>query len=83
MDSYVTIAVVNKYLPLTINQAPAVDIYEKAQGWSKKFKEMCDKLYGSTNFLDAFNAIVSNWNMLDENQKEEICQLIAGDKPTN
>ena len=33
----------NKYLPLTINQTPAIDIYEKAQGWSKKFKEMCDK----------------------------------------
>lgn len=43
IDSYVTIAVVNKYLPLTINQTPAIDIYEKAQGWSKKFKEMCDK----------------------------------------
>ncbi len=43
VDSYVTISVVNKYLPLTINQAPAVDIYEKAQGWSKKFKEMCNK----------------------------------------
>ena len=43
VDSYVTIAVVNKYLPLTINQTPAVDIYEKAQGWSKKFKEMCNK----------------------------------------
>lgn len=43
VDSYVTISVVNKYLPLTINQQPALDIYEKAQGWSKKFKEMCNK----------------------------------------
>ena len=43
IDSYVTISVVNKYLPLTINQTPALDIYEKAQGWSKKFKEMCTK----------------------------------------
>ena len=43
IDSYVTISVVNKYLPLTINQTPAVDIYEKAKGWSKKFKDMCDK----------------------------------------
>ena len=43
VDSYVTISVVNKYLPLTINQTPALDIYEKAQGWSKKFKEMCNK----------------------------------------
>ncbi len=43
VDSYVTISVVNKYLPLTINQTPALDIYEKAQGWSKNFKEMCTK----------------------------------------
>ena len=43
VDSYVTISVVNKYLPLTINQTPAVDIYEKAKGWSKKFQEMCNK----------------------------------------
>ena len=43
IDSYVTISVVNKYLPLTINQQPALDIYEKAQGWSKKFKDMCNK----------------------------------------
>ena len=43
VDSYVTISVVNKYLPLTINKTPAVDIYEKAQGWSKKFKDMCNK----------------------------------------
>ena len=43
VDSYVTISVVNKYLPLTINQQPALDIYEKAQGWSKKFKDMCNK----------------------------------------
>ena len=43
IDSYVTISVVNKYLPLTMGQEPALDIYEKAQGWSKKFKEMCNK----------------------------------------
>lgn len=43
VDSYVTISVVNKYLPLTMNQEPALDIYEKGQKWSKKFKDMCTK----------------------------------------
>ena len=43
VDSYVTISVVNKYLPLTMNQQPALDIYEKGQKWSKKFKDMCNK----------------------------------------
>ena len=52
-------------------------------GRAPTFEKMYNKLYGSTNFLDAFNIIVSNWNMLDESQKEQVCQLIAGDKPTN
>ena len=43
VDTYVTISVVNKYLPLTMNQQPALDIYEKGQKWSKKFKDMCNK----------------------------------------
>ena len=43
VDSYITISVVNKYLPLTMNQQPALDIYEKGQKWSKKFKDMCNK----------------------------------------
>ena len=43
VDTYVTISVVNKYLPLTINQQPALDVYEKGQKWSKKFKDMCNK----------------------------------------
>ena len=43
VDSYITISVVNKYMSITYNQVPAVDLYEKAKGWSKKFSEMCSK----------------------------------------
>ena len=41
LDSYITISVVNKYMEVTINETPAVDLYEKAKGWSKSFKELC------------------------------------------
>ena len=43
VDSYITISVVNKYMSVTVNQTPAVDLYEKAKGWSRKFKELCGK----------------------------------------
>lgn len=43
LDSYITVSVVNKYMSVTINQTPQFDLYEKARGWSKKFKELCGK----------------------------------------
>ena len=43
LDSYITVSVVNKYMSVTVNQTPQFDLYEKARGWSKKFKELCGK----------------------------------------
>ena len=43
LDSYITVSVVNKYMSVTINQTPQFDLYNKAKGWSKKFKELCGK----------------------------------------
>ena len=57
IDSYITVSVVNKYMALTVNQAPQFDLYEKAKGWSKKFKELCGKAEAEGAVLGAQPAV--------------------------
>ena len=57
IDSYITVSVVNKYMSLTVNQAPQFDLYEKAKGWSKKFKELCGKAEAEGAVLGAQPAV--------------------------
>lgn len=57
VDSYITVSVVNKYMSLTVNQAPQFDLYEKAKGWSKKFKELCGKAEAEGAVLGAQPAV--------------------------
>jgi hypothetical protein len=47
------------------------------------FKQAKSRLYDSTSWKDAFNAMITNWHHLSEDQKQQIQDLIWNESNNN